>query len=119
MFSGEWNVERLYISLLEIITDVDECGGPIIIKVPIDDVLFRVKAQRVAAVFSAFGKEVKMKILGKFISYEIYNIVNDVCSEDKVKEMCNIIGYKYVKSYGNFRTLEKVKKIIISQTFKI
>lgn len=109
LFSGEWNVERLYISLLEIIKDVDEFGGPIIIKVPIDDVLFRVKAQRVAAVFSAFGKEVKMKILGKFISYEIYNIVNDVFSEDEVKEMCNIIGYKYVKSEEEYLESFKYK----------
>lgn len=108
LFSGEWNVERLYKSLLEIITDTDGYG-PIIIKAPIDDVSFRVKAQRVAAVFSAFGKEVKMKILGKFISYEIYNIVNDVCSEDKVKEMCNIIGYKYVKSEEEYLESFKYK----------
>lgn len=108
LFSGEWNVERLYISLLEIIKDV-RYGDPIIMKVPIDDLLFRVKAQRVAAVFSAFGKEVKMKILGKFISYEIYNIVNDVCSEDKVKEMCNIIGYKYVKSEEEYLESFKYK----------
>ena len=102
LFSGEWNVERLYISLLEIIEDVDGCGGPLSIKVPIDDVLFRVKAQRVAAVFSAFGKEVKMKVFGKFISYEIDNIINDTCSEDKVKEMCNITGYRYVKSEDEY-----------------
>ena len=104
LFTGEWNVERLFESLLEIINMKGEITGLI------DDMLFRVKAQRVAAVFSAFGKKVIIKTDGKYIRYEINNIINDDCSEDKVKEMCNIIGYEYIESEDEY--LESYKESI-------